>query len=165
MEIVLSIHIGNVYLYFHGVEKNNQTQVSMTTKNIIFFRLRKTGPKIYIVVNIIWPDIRRSRFFLRDSWHFGVRLFSGGSYVGKRKGLTSARAIAVTRCTGLRFTYSFLWKKRVYPDLRFFFVPVGYLIHTNLLGIWDTKFRLLARFFRVKLCKGIPALCILILNF
>ena len=125
MEIVLSIHIGNVYLYFHRVEKNNQTQVSMTTKNIIFFRLRKTGPKIYVVVNIVWPDIRRSRFFLKDSWHFGVRLFSGGSYVGKRKGLTSARTIAVTRCTGLRFTYSFLWKKRVYPDL-LFFVRVGY---------------------------------------
>ena len=85
----------------------------MTTKNIIFFRLRKTGPKIYVVENIIWPDVRRSK----DSWHFGVRLFSGGSYVGERKGLTSARTIAVTRCTGLRFTYSFLRKKRVYPDL------------------------------------------------
>ena len=30
----------------------------MTTKNIIFFTFRKTGPKIYVVVNIIWlgPD-------------------------------------------------------------------------------------------------------------
>ena len=90
----------------------------MTTNNIIFFRLRKTGPKIYVVVNIIWPDIRRSRFFFRDSWHFGVRLFSGGSYVGRRKGLTSATTIAVTRCTGLRFTYVSLEEALSEQDIR-----------------------------------------------
>ena len=107
MEIVLTMHIGNVYLYFHREEKNNESQVSNDDKEYHFFRLRRTGPKIYVVGNIIWPDIRRSRFFLRDSWHFGVR-----------KGLTSARTIAVTRCTGLRFTYSvFFLKKCVYPDL------------------------------------------------
>ena len=85
----------------------------MTKKNIIFSRLGKTGPKIYEVVNIIWPDIWRSRFFLRDSWHSGVRLFSGGSYVGKRK--DALVCVSHTRFFG----------RSASIQICFFCVPVG----------------------------------------
>ena len=64
MEIMLATHIGNVYLYLSLNKKIMRTTFPMTTKNIILFRLRKTGPKIYVVVDIIRPKSIDARFSL-----------------------------------------------------------------------------------------------------